>query len=70
MKLNKASLNLEIGDNDVNSLPILFQDFFMHFFVRGRKQPTQSQLIQMYSVDWTDVYDTYNIEHRTEPVSH
>ena len=37
--------------------------FFMHFFV-------QSQLIQIYSVDWTDVYDTHNIEHRTEPVSH
>ena len=31
---------------------------------------TQSQLIQIYSVDWTDVYDTHNIEHRTEPVSH
>ena len=30
----------------------------------------QSQLIQIYSVDWTDVYDTHNIEHKTEPVSH
>ena len=30
----------------------------------------QSQLIQIYSVDWTDIYDTHNIEHRTEPVSH
>ena len=20
--------------------------------------------------DWTDIYDTHNIEHRTEPVSH
>ena len=29
----------------------------------------QSQLIQIYSVDWTDFYDTHNIEHRTEPVS-
>ena len=27
-------------------------------------------LIQIFSVDWTDVYDTHNIEHRTEPVSH
>ena len=30
----------------------------------------QSQLIQIYNVDWTDVYDAHNIEHRTEPVSH
>ena len=29
MTLNKASLNLEIGDNDVNSLPILFQDLIL-----------------------------------------
>ena len=43
---------------------------FLCIFVQGRQQPTQSQLIQIYSVDWTDVYDTYNIEHRTEPVSH
>ena len=28
------------------------------------------QLIKIYSMDWTDVYDTHNIEHRTEPVSH
>ena len=27
----------------------------------------ESQLIQIYSVD---VYDTHNIEHRTEPISH
>ena len=27
---------------------------FMHFFVQGRWQPTQSQLIQIYSVDWTE----------------
>ena len=26
---------------------------------------TQSQLIQIYSVNWTDIYDTHNIEHRT-----
>ena len=44
--------------------------FFMDLFVQGRWQPTQSQLIQIYSVDWRDVYDTHNIEHRTEPVSH
>ena len=44
--------------------------FIMHFFVQGRWQPTQSQLIQIYSVDWTDVYDTHNSEHWTEPVSH
>ena len=45
-------------------------DTFLCTFVQGRWQPTQSQLIQMYSVDWTDVYDTHNIEHRTELVSH
>ena len=46
---------------------------FILFFMRfcpGRWQPTQSQLIQIYSVAWTDVYDTHNIEHRTEPGSH
>ena len=39
-------------------------------FVQGRWQPMQSQLIQMYSMDWTDIYDTHNIEHRTEQVGH
>ena len=39
-------------------------------FVQGRWQPTQSQLVQIYTVDWIGVYDTHNIEHRTEPVSH
>ena len=43
---------------------------FMHFLSRDDAQPTQSQLIQIYSVGWTDVYDTHNIEHRTEPTSH
>ena len=37
---------------------------FLCIFVQGRWQPTQRQLIQIYSVDWTDVYDTHNIEHR------
>ena len=32
--------------------------FLMHLFVQGRWQPTRSQLIQIYSVDWTDVFDT------------
>ena len=32
--------------------------------------PTQSQLIEIYSVDWTDVYGTPSIEHRTDPVSY
>ena len=31
----------------------------MQFFVQGRWQLTQSLLIQIYSVDWTDVYDTH-----------
>ena len=47
-----------------------FFSFFMHFYVHGRWQLTQGQLIQIYSVDWTDVHETHNIEHRTEPVSH
>ena len=49
------------------SLNVMFGFFYflyMHF-VQGRWQPTQSQLIQIYSVDWRDVYDTHNIEHRT-----
>ena len=29
-----------------------------------------AESIKIYNVDWTDVYDTHNIEHRTEPVSH
>ena len=33
--------------------------FFYAFFVQGRRQPAQSQLIQIYSVDWTDVYDSH-----------
>ena len=49
---------------------IFLKKIFLCIFVQGRWQPTQSQLIQIYSVDWTDVYDTHNIEHRTEPVSH
>ena len=52
-------------------LHLFFYLFFIYaFFIQGRWQPTQSQLIQIYSVDWTDIYDTHNIEHRTEPVSH
>ena len=31
----------------------------MHIYVQGRWQPTQSQLIQIYSVHWTDVYETH-----------
>ena len=29
------------------------------FFCPGTMTPTQSQLIQIYSVDWTDVYNTH-----------
>ena len=36
---------------------------FLCIFVQGQWQPTQSQLIQIYIVDWTDVNDTHNIEH-------
>ena len=48
----------------------LFIYSFLCIFVQGRWQPTQSQLIQIYSVGWRDVYDTHNIEHRTEPDTH
>ena len=41
----------------------------MHFYPRTMTTHA-SQLIQIYSVDWTDIFDTHNIEHRTEPVSH
>ena len=40
---------------------------FLCIFVQERWQPTQSQLIQIYSMDWTEVCDTHNIEHRTDP---
>ena len=63
--------------------PILVNNLFIlncrenakHFndypdIVQGRWQPTQSQLIQICSVDWTELYDTHNIEHRPELVSH
>ena len=50
--------------------PELSLEGFLCIFVQEQLQPTQSQLFQIYSVDWTDVYDTYTIEHRTEPVSH
>ena len=44
---------------------------FLCVFAQGRRrQRTQSQLIQIHSVDWTHVDDTHNIEQRTEPVSH
>ena len=78
--LGKASLRgIEIFTEEIinkyihkNKLSLVFLIilFFIHFIVQGRRQPTQSQLIQIYSVDWTDVYDTYNIGYRTEPVSH
>ena len=41
--------------------------FLVHFFVQGRRQATQSQLIQIYSVGRRL---RHTIEHRTEPVSH
>ena len=44
--------------------------FFIIYVFLSRDKPTQSQLIQVYSVGWIDVYDTHNIEHRTEPVSY
>ena len=49
---------------------ILFFLFFFIYAFSSRDYNNPRQLIQIYSVDWTDVYDTYNIEHRTEPVSH
>ena len=40
--------------------------FFYAFLSRGDDHPRRSTT----RTDWTDVYDTHNIEHRTEPVSH
>ena len=65
--INNNNNNKHNTSNYNNTTSIFF---YLCIFVQGREQPTQSQLIQIYSVDWTDVYDTYNIEHRTEPVSH
>ena len=44
--------------------------FLSIFLSRDDNNTKQSQLIQIYSLDWTDVYDTHSIEHRTEPGSH
>ena len=64
-------LNLSVADMMLSSaFSVKAEFFFLCIFYPGRWQPTQSQLIQIYSVDWTDIYDTHNIEHRTEPVSH
>ena len=41
-------------------IAILPHLFFLSIFV---------QLIQIYSVDWTVVYGTHNIEHKKEPIS-
>ena len=65
-KIGNAAISTPIG----NVGPVEANEIFYAFFVQGRRQPTQSQLIQICSVDWTDVYDTDNIEHRTEPVRH
>ena len=67
-------INLQCADcrHNRNNKPIRRQTFtnILCIFVQGRRQSTQSRLIQIYIVDWTDVYDTHSIEHRTEPVSH
>ena len=48
-----------------------FFNFFYAFFCPGTMiTHAESILIQIYSVDWTDVYDTHNSEQRTEPISH
>ena len=46
---------------------IHFYYFFIYAFL---SRDDGNQLIQIYSMDWREVYDTHNIEHRTEPVSH
>ena len=46
----------------------LIWEFFLCIFLS--RDDDNYQLIQIYSVDWTHVYDTHTIEHRTEPVSH
>ena len=66
-QLNFAPITtyIYIDDKQIN-----INYIFLCIFVQGRSQPTQSKLIQICSVDWTDVYDKHNIEHRPEPVSH
>ena len=48
--------------------------FFMHFCQRTMTTHAKSINSDLQrgldSVDWTDVYDTHNIEHRTEPVNY
>ena len=58
------------GYHTINNTVTKARNFFFLCIVHGRWQLTQSHLIQIYSVDWTDVYDTHNIKHRTEPLSH
>ena len=57
-----------IATKTINNSRLCFSRllFFLCIFVQGRRQPTQSQLIQIYSVDWIDVYDRqYWTQNRT-----
>ena len=45
----------EFAKRDANNV---FLFCFLFIFAQGWWQPKQSQLIQIYSVDWTDVHDT------------
>ena len=57
--LRSVSTILEYVVVSSENISILFLFYFFYtFFVQGRCQPTQSQLIQIYSVDWRDDYDT------------
>ena len=70
--LSKELIDTGSANIKTQLIPVLEELFYYYLciFVQGRWQPTQSQWIQIYSVDWGDVYDTHNIEHRTEPISH
>ena len=70
---NDAVLNSEFPDKlkfaDIYIYIYIY--FFYAFFCPGTMTThAESILIQIYSVDWTDVYDTHSSEHRTEPISH
>ena len=68
-KICKIKRGLRMHSNVKHGLQLFFSSFLCTF-VQGRWHSTQNQLIQIYSVDWTDVYDTHNIVHSSEPVSH
>ena len=49
-----------------------FYYYYYYFYAllsRDNDNPGRVTEIWIYCLDWTNVYDTHNKEHRTEPVS-